>query len=216
MARETTEIRLDEKGDETHESWVRIGANKVQSTGTWLFDSEIKHQHFVMVRVERCTRKRDLNRDWLYNTTLLLELSMSQAQWGAFVSSFGQGGGVAATLEFLTGVGQVPQAPPDSRLAKSHADVRGAAAEGMAKVRMALEAYKARKTVGNLRSLEAAIGNMPSNMEFAAESLTEHVENVVTKARADVEAMVADAQRRGELSADVSPFQLGSGEPEAG
>jgi hypothetical protein len=89
-----TAIRLNEHGEETHESWLLIRANHVTSTpGARLFDSEIAHQHYVVVTVTRCRRRRDLKRDWLFNDETLLEMSMSQAQWGAFVSSFGQGAG---------------------------------------------------------------------------------------------------------------------------
>ena len=48
-----------------------------------------------------------------------------------------------------------------------------------------------------MRSLELAHAGVPSNMEFAAKSLTEHVENVVTKARADIEGMAMLAAQEG-------------------
>lgn len=209
---ETTGIRINEDGDEAHESWIRVGASKVQGTSHWLFDSDIPHQHWVSVRVERCTRKRELNRDWLYNTQILMEFSMSEAQWGAFVSSFGSGGGVPATLEFLNGVGHVPQAPPESRLDESHAEVRDAAEGGVKKVSEAFAAYKAHKTAANLRTLEFAIKNLPSTLEFAATSLTEHVENVVTKMRGDIEGMVLQAIENGELPEGSVQSLLGKGD----
>lgn len=206
-----SEIVVDEKGDEKHESWLLIRANKVSSSGTYLFDSEIKHRHFVTVTVTRCRRRRDLKRDWLSSREILLEMSMSQAQWGAFVSSFGDGSGVPATLTFLTGVGHVPQAPFESRLAESHAEVRTTADEAIKEVQEAFEAYEAHKTVGNRNTLKYAIQNLPANMEFAAKSLTEHTENVVTKARADIEGMVLEAIERGELPEGSEPLQIGGG-----
>ena len=85
--------------------------------GARLFDSEIAHQHYVVVTARRCVRKRDLKRDWTFATEVIFECSMSQAQWGAFVSSFGQGSGVPATLTYLHGVGRVPEAArQESRL----------------------------------------------------------------------------------------------------
>lgn len=207
MTRQVTEIRLTEHGDETHESWLLVRANRYTSTGTRLFDSDIPHQQFVGVTITRCSRKRDLHRDWLHAEEVLMEFSLSQAQWGAFVSSFGDGSGVPATLTFLTGAGMVPQAPGESRLDESHREVREAASEA---VKDLTEAYERVMTVFNggggkrdlreaLRTLGIRIGNTPSNMAFAAESLTEHVENVVTKARADIEGMVLAAVERGEL-----------------
>jgi hypothetical protein len=48
-------------------------------------------------------------------------------------------------------------------------------------------------------------------MEFAAKSLTEHAENVVTKARADIEGIVLAAIDRGELSESTVLGLLGDG-----
>jgi hypothetical protein len=200
-----TPIRIDEYGDETHESWLMIRANHVGSSpGARLFDSEIAHLHFVRVTVTRCTRKRDLNRDWLHGTTYLLEMDMSEAQWGAFVSSFGSSG-VPATLAFFNGEMVPGVADLDSRLARSHEEVRSAASRATEQVRAAQaavdEAFQRgagkREMRDLLRTLKIVTGNLPSNMEFAAKSMTEHVENVVTKARSDIEGMVVRAAADG-------------------
>jgi hypothetical protein len=200
MPRETTEVRIDEKGDETHESWLLISAGRVTSTpGAALFDSELRHQHYVSVKVTRCTRQRSLNRDWLYGCETLLEMSMSMAQWGAFVSSFNTTG-VPATLEYLTGVGPVPQAPHAPRFEHSLNEVRNAGDKALAQVQesyaQVMEAFenggkKAQREA--LRSMGHTLNNVPRNLEFVAESMTEHVENVVTKAKADIEAMALEA-----------------------
>lgn len=198
---EPTEIRIDEHGDESHESWLLVRANLV-SGWTRLFDSEIKHQHYVSVIVTRCTRKRDLNRDWLHQTKTLIEFNMSQAQWGAFVSSFGNGGGVPATLDFLVGEGAVPQpVHVNSRLDLSHKEVYASHKEALAKVKVAQQRVQeafdqklgVKETRSRLNVLQRHIDQLPGNVEFAAKSLTEHVENVVTKARADIEGMVLNA-----------------------
>lgn len=222
MAKHTTEIRLDEYGSETHESWVLVRANNVSSSppGARLFDSEITHQHSIVVEVARCTRKRDLHRDYLHDTEVLMQLAMSQAQWGAFVSSFGNGNGVPATLEYLVGVGDVPGAPDESRLAESHAEVLNAGKDALSDVdaqfQKVMEAFETGGKAAlrqELRSLGFALRNAPLNMEFAARSLTEHAENVVTKARRDIEGMALAAYEQGAL-APASPLQLGPTKPD--
>lgn len=216
MRPEPTEIRIDEHGDETHESWILVRANLV-SGWTRLFDSEIKHQHYVTVVVNRCTRKRDLHRDWLHQTQTLIEFNMSQAQWGAFVSSFGNGSGVPATLDFLTGVGNVPQpVHVDSRLDKSHKEVYASHKEALAKVKAAEEAVQeafsqklgVKETRARLATLHRVIDQLPGNVEFAAKSLTEHVEEVVTKARADIEGMVMTATNDRQIAQQGGLFEL--------
>ncbi len=215
---EATEIRIDEHGDETHESWLLIGANHVQSSPSqWLFDSEIAHQHYIVVTVTRCSRKRELSHDWLDDTKVLLKVAMSQAQWGAFVSSFGRRG-VPATLQYLGGIGSVPEAPAQSRFDESHAEVRQSGEKALGDISRGYDAVmEAFETGGKkalretLRDLRYAIQNAPANMEFAAKSLTEHVENVVTKARADIEGMALSAAEHGVLTEPVTAFELESG-----
>lgn len=212
---EPTEIRIAEDGDESHESWLLIRANQVSTTGTHLFDSEIRHARYIEVSVTRCTRKRDLNRDWLHNTQTLIEIDMSEAQWGAFVSSFGNGSGVPATLAWFEGK-MIPRAVHNSRLDESHKEVSGAVARGMeqvkeaqAVVQEAFEGGAGKKEMRALLStLQLRIDQMPGNMEFAAKSMTEHVENVVTKARSDIEGMAYQAAKSG--TEIESPFPMGN------
>lgn len=216
---QATEIRVNERGDETHESWLLIRANHITSRGYRLFDSEIPHSRFITVTVTRCSRTRELNHDRLHSEKRLLEMDMSQAQWGAFVSSFGNGTGVPATLTFLAGEGQIPQAPAESRLERSMAEVRNAGEKALAKVSedydAVLDAFEngGRRALREaLKTLGYALKNAPLNMEFAAKSLTEHAENVVTKARADIEGLVLAATERAELSDPSALLELERGD----
>ena len=215
-----TELRVDERGDETHESWLLIRAAHISGTPVRLFDSELTHHNWIQVTVSRCSRRRELKHDRLHPTEVLLEMSMSQAQWGAFVSSFGQGGGVPASLTYLTGVGRIPQAVPESRLEQSHKEVREAGEQAVEKMQAAYDEVMAVFEAGGgkramreaLRGLETAISHVPANMAYAAKTLTEHAENVVTKARADIEGMTLTAMENGQITGPAIPFELGRGD----
>lgn len=56
---------------------------------------------------------------------------------------------------------------------------------------------KAHPTKANLRALRGALEGATRNVDYTTQTLDEHVEKVVTKAKADVEAMVAYAQMHG-------------------
>jgi hypothetical protein len=224
MKRETTEIRLDEYNEETHESWLMVRASKL-SGSTHLFDSEITHMGWVRVTISRCSRKRDLHHDWIHSGKVLLEFDMSEAQWGAFVSSFGNGNGVPATLTWLvsdtpsTTFGMVPSAPFESRLDESHKEVKESAQKALEDIQEAANELTVAFNGGaGKKAMREAIGKLnvklahaPSNMEFAAKSLTEHVENVVTKARADIEGMVLTAQDGQKVIEGSATKMLGGG-----
>lgn len=216
MTRPTTPITVADDGTETHESWIALSLSKMSATpGQRLFDSEIAHQHYITVTISECERHRTLNRDWKRPTRRLMEFAMSHAQWGAFVSSFGEGSGVPATL-FFDGSGHVPQAPAESRLGESAREVRDSGDKAIAEIRDGYRDLEAafergagkREMRELLHTLKHRIGNAPANMEFAAKSLTEHVENVVTKARTDIEAMALAAADNAGLTLDAGSVRL--------
>lgn len=204
---------------EVHDSWITVRANRIQTTGQHLFQSDIVHREYVCVTISSCSRTRDLKHDWVHSEDTLLEFNLSMAQWGAFVSSFGQGGGVPATLGFVgkqmpvgDEFGYIAGSTHEARLAVSIAEVRNAADEMLESVTEAQEALSeaiarnaGRKEMKELgRNLEIAVQNAKSNVVFTAKSLTEHAENVTEKMRADVEALVL--QHAATLGLDSGDF----------
>lgn len=216
MRRGIVEPSRDEHGKEVHPAWANVAVHRssVSPPGAVLFDSDIRHQHIITVTVSEAYRDRHLNRDWIGGGKQILELSMSEAQWASLLSSVNSSG-VPATITFRDtreGDPHVPGMPYDPRLAHSANEVKDAAKKAVEDVARAMAAYKEKKTVGNLRHLEAMIGNLPSNLKFAADSLTEHTEEVVQKAKADIEAFVIDkANQLGIEPGDIGPPQLGMG-----
>jgi hypothetical protein len=205
MRREPEEPTTDERGYERHPAWGLIGASRVQSSapGAVLFDSDIRHMHTVVLRLHGAIRQRSLNRDWhgADQRASIVEVEMSEAQWASFVSSMNVGDGVPCTIRARAkydGDYNVPEAPYDPRLAESMEEVRNAADKSLEAIREAFAAVEAKPTKANIRNLGIVLRNAPSNMTFAAKSLSEHAENVVQRARADVEAMVlSKAQQLG-------------------
>lgn len=201
----TEKPTITERG-EAHPAWGLIGASRVSSSppGVALFDSDIRHQHYVIVRLKRASRKRDLGRDWKHSEEQIVEVAMSEAQWASFVSSMNVGDGVPCTIERV-GTEGMPGVEYEPRLAVSMDEVDNAAHKAIEEIQAAFDAYQEHRTAANRRTLEYAIKNAPSNMSFAAKSLSEHAENVVQRARADIEAMVtAKADQLGIESGEAS------------
>lgn len=175
------------------------------SPGSNLFDSDILHRQTIGLTIARASRERHLNSDWIYGEEELIQVEMSSAQFGALVSSFGDGTGVPVTIRYV-GRERMDDIEPSPRMAASMAEVRGAASKATEDVRRSFAAVEAalggpggKPSIKQLReavrTLRHGIGNLPSNMEFASKSMAEHAENVVTKAKADIEAMVDDRAR---------------------
>lgn len=128
------------------------------------------------------------------------------AQWGALVSSFNTSG-VPVTLEMVRDgdLIEVEDLPYEPRMAESLKEIHAATGQLVDDIKKAViavrEAYDLNKgrTVINeaLRHLEITIINSQPNADYAAKTFAEHVENTVTKARADIEAMAQTAARAG-------------------
>jgi hypothetical protein len=216
--RTTEDPTTNERGDEIHPAYALIGASRVNSTGTTLFDSEIVHNHFVRIQISSATRKRHLLRDWIHPDKLFISVDLSEAQWASFVSSMNVGSGVSCTLEYFNGE-TMPEFPHNSRLAQSIEETKDAADRAYEHIKKSMAAYEsliegnagARLKREALRDLHFAIENASSNVEFAGKSLVEATENVVQKARADVEAFVVNKARQlGIEASDIgTPLAIG-------
>lgn len=196
---EPTPPTANEYGDEVHPAFGYITAHRISSTpGSVLFDSEIRHTQFVRVTLGRMSRKRDLRHDWLHPSggLPLVEVDMSEAQWASFVSSVNTSA-VPCTLRVTENQHDIPGLEFAPRLALSAKEAKDAAREAFEEIKEAFDALealdsragvKARKEA--MRTLRARIQNAVPNVDFATSSLSKHTENVVQKARADIEAMV--------------------------
>lgn len=103
----------------------------------------------------------------------------------------------------------MPGVEYEPRLALSMDEVGNAAHKSMEEIQAAFDAYEKHKTKDNRDRLKYAIKNAPANMGFAAKSLSEHAENVVQRARADIEAMVVSkAEQLGIDPADITTTPL--------
>lgn len=208
--RETVPPTIDEHGDEVHPAFAMAQVHRISSTpGAVLFDSDIKHGEIIRLTVTRATRARSLHRDWIHSgTKTVVEVDMSMAQWAGLVSSMGTSG-VPVTIRATEGDWSVPGLPYDPRLAHSVAEVKEGAHKTFDAIKEALAEYEAviaakggaKERRAALSKLHHTVQNTAGNLAFAAESLSEHTENVVQKARADLEAMVINKAAQLGLSA---------------
>jgi hypothetical protein len=217
MARPIVNPINDHRDHATHPAWVLIGASRMSHSppGAVLFDSDVRHQHYVVIKLVEASRERHLSRDWIHGRQAIVEVALSEAQWASFVSSMNVGDGVPATLLWRESLDdpRIPGMPYEPRLKESMAEVHNAGVAAQASVLEAFTQYSESKTKENLTSLKHAIENMPANMDFAAQSLSEHAENVVQRARADIGAFVtAKAKQLGIDPADIGGMpELGDG-----
>lgn len=185
---------------EKHPSFGAIVVNRVSSTGTHLFDSELSHHDYVSLSIHEAERKRRHSSDWIHPTTEIIEVAMSMAQWAQVVSSFGIGGGTPVTIVHRDGQ-RVEEPKFEARMELSTKEIREAAQRQTEEVQKAFQKVVDLRASGGgkravdeaMRSLGLTIGNIPSNMQFVNDQMQRHVESVTTKAKADLEAIAIRA-----------------------
>lgn len=192
--------------EEEHPSFGMIGAYRasISPPGSTLFDSDIRHQHSVFLRISHAQRRRELSHDWIFSRAEIIEVEMSEAQWASFVSSMNTSG-VPCTLRTIEGE-RIEGLPFSPRLEQSMRETHEAAQRAFDDIKEAMRVYAELPSSprGPKReawlTLQARIQNAVPNVDYAGKVLAEHAENVVQKARADVEAMVT--QRAAQLGID--------------
>lgn len=102
----------EEQKNITHPSFATIALNRVSSNGTTLFDSPLKHQHFIKLSISKAHKVRHLNQDWVHADEELIEVHMSEVQFANFITATGIGGGVPCTLNRFDGKG-IPECPAE-------------------------------------------------------------------------------------------------------
>lgn len=219
----------DNEGRETHPAFGQISVHRITSTpGEVLFQTDIPHSSYVRIEVREAERNRDLKHDWVFPKQLLCGVSMSEAQFASFVASAGTSG-VPCTVDRVGsgyyGLGERPGLVLEPRLQLTHEEVQKAAHDAYAGIQEALSAYvdalgeagkgssAARKDA--LRNLQAAVRNAGKNVDYAAQRLEEHAEEVVEKSRADIEAMIARLAEQAVLPREAVP-EIASPRPSLG
>lgn len=207
MTRTTQETEFLPNGDETHPAFGTVTVVRASGSPRSLFQSDLLHNETIQLSVNTATRKRNLAHDWVHPHTEIIEIEMSLAQWGALISSMGQGSGTPVTIRRTCEDGLLPDIPHQPRLSEGLDEVRESTGKLLDRVRRDTERLHeavhdkqgVRATKDALRDLESTLANAESNQEFVVRSLNEAGEHVVSQAKADIESFLLQAQHRAGL-----------------
>ena len=201
--------------EETHPAYAVIGASRVSSTGTRLFNSEFKHGHYVTISIRAANMNRDLSRDWVHGGKEYIEVALSESQWAAFVSSMNCGDGVPCTLgrrngEMIPGIEGEPETKTTFKkeMTETLKVVTDALTELKKKITETKLSGKAQQDL--LDTLYKAQMNLQSNLPFVSNSFSEHIETTLDKAKIEVGAYIQGAISRAGLEAlqGQAPIQI--------
>lgn len=201
----------------THPAFGQVMVHRVSGKRA-LYGSDFMHRGYVVVTVKKSALNRRHSIDWAYSKEPIVSFAMTEAQWAAFVSSFGVGEGTQCTLERLGNAG-VPEFPlrDEAQLYKGEADERiNSVVKSLQSVRASLEAdlasIPAKKRAPLLSKIDDAIREISQNLPYVSDVFGEHLEKRVSKAKTEVAAWMNNAVRRAGLSAlmqrEQPPLQI--------
>lgn len=211
MARETVEPTITEGGhfgrQETrlnHPAFGQITVSRI-SGHAYLYGSDFMHQHSVRISIHESELSRHLNNDWPFAKREIIEVEMSEAQWAAFVSSFGLGSGVQCTIRHRDGKG-VPGIPLRDEAAEFDREMSDQSKDALAALKRAAEAVVNAKM--SKKDAEAILGGIQKaareigvNADFVKECFDRHMESRVQKARTEIDAYFQNVIRSAGIAA---------------
>ena len=173
-----------------------------------LFGSDINHGQCVTIRICRADLTRNLSNDWIHpNSTPIVEVQMSHAQFAEFITSNGQYAGTPCTIGYAPAVGTPTEMMPsidrlETKAETFRREIKDSTRNQLNKMKADVDAMGAelekgsisKKTLKELhRNLQILMGNMPSNMAFTVEQAEEALEKAQTHAKIEIEAYITNA-----------------------
>lgn len=192
---------------ETVRSHPSFGMIHAQRTGgkRFLFGSPIEHHSFVKITVYRDAKETvRLHRKWHSPGEVVAELLLSEVQWAEFLTTLNMGTGVPCTLEY-TRTGRVEELPlilDETNLQQQMLeDLERTVKQNLREFEQIRELLRKQRTKGlNKKELDElathmtrVVENAPANAAFFAESMVEHVETLVSTAKAEITAFAQNA-----------------------
>lgn len=181
-----------------------IGVHRAQvgPPGTPLFGSNSLHHTVVGLTIRKAFAQRDLTHDNVFGTgDVIVEIEVSEAQWGRLLTQPNIGDGVPCTIRVLkegeTWV-RIERPPlPPSKSAKFRTDMLQRTTRCMTLVRglrrtigAAVQDGKIRKAKGDelLRDVEQISTELQHNLPWVAQRFEEDMEETLDEAKADLAA----------------------------
>jgi hypothetical protein len=183
-----------------HPAFSYIRASRV-SGSTNLYDSDFRHQHYVSVTIGRSHRERSYSNDNTYDERELIQIAMSETQWGHFVSSMNssstpctmQRGPMPESTYKYEMIPGLPDPKPVTE--KFDREIDAAMQEAINMVRAMRDKLSSadkpmskKEQIELARSLDTVSHRITGSAKFVADQFSEHVEKTVDKAKAEFNA----------------------------
>ena len=189
-----------------HPSFGQISISRVSSSkGAPMYGSKLRHTRYITLKIGNSRLCRNLSRDWYFFDKELISVRMSENQFAQLITSLNSGSGTPCTIEHVNcqRVEDTPFAVETDTMKKEFEttakDVAANLAEAKRMVRE-LSAPGGKLTKSAINELKEAIDRaqsaIASSMPFVVKQFEEAMDNIVTSAKADIEAYTSESLMR--------------------
>jgi hypothetical protein len=185
-----------------HPSWGVIQVARTTGSRT-LFGSNIEHGHFITLRIGTAYKHlSESGHETISGSSnrQIVEVSMSEAQWAALLSSMNMGSGVPCTLESVNSE-TLPDCPDDQVRERFHQLIESDVTKLSERLRMMEEEiatrFEDKKPLTQaekreiLGQMSSVLQELRSNMPYVQKVFEEKLEEQVEGAKAEIDGFIA-------------------------
>lgn len=191
---------LDEQGFQKHESWGLASFSRISTGGkeNVLFGSSVTHPQSIRLSISKACKRRELSRDWYSEDEPIVEVELSEAQFGQLISSFNTGPGTPVTIRYIQNKRQ-PDCPSENRRALFHKEFTRLVKDVFTRLDALVaqaKTFQTKPSIGKgdretfTKIAEGIRMEIVNNLEYIHSSFDEAMDHTVTEAISEVEAYV--------------------------
>lgn len=185
----------------THPSYAVCQVNRVSSTGVTLFDSNVRHDGFIVMSFSEAEKVEDgYSSNVRGHGREIFEVAMTENQFVAIVTRMNHSGGTPVTLQHRQ-TGPLSIVPSiagfestDEQLRRMADEIDGQVREEqrrrVVQLKGMLEGLPKKKAAEIESLLDLIINQSISNLDYGRTVLTEHAEKKITEAKVEVDAHI--------------------------
>ena len=207
-------------GDETtvykHPAYGMIGASRVQGSPRTLYGSDFDHNNSVILRIHTAELHRRLSNDHSFATGEIIEVELSETQWGSFVSSMNIGSGVQCTIRRF-GKDRIPGIVRPDKVEHFRNELGDTMSDALGHLKILEDlindlGVSKKKAEALMREIDMAKMNISNNVEFVADQFDEHIERTAAELKDEVNAYAVSKGVTFDMITDESGNESNDGE----
>jgi HAMP domain-containing protein len=184
-----------EKTKEKHPAYGMISISRVQSNGTVLFGSRIKHNDYIQLDIHSAEKSRDAYSEHYFPRNTLISVNLSAAQFANMLVKSNTSG-VPCTIEYIKDEGRIT---PLQKLDSLKTEIENDTTEQLQKIQSAAKQLSEIDFKGvinktkkeEIKNLISRINNgINSNLDFLFERQVSKLEKVGSEIIAEAEARI--------------------------